>query len=151
MNASTILHLNPTATEIAYHIIKQSSDEEIVAEFVKRYRVDAETASQDLQDFQDRLHTLIHTPDLDPEVFLDVSRVDPHSSYLSAPLRLDCALTYQMSDGSSSVFAPVDRVKRISIRNGNHHHQSLACGSPHIVFTVVSQRFVLLFLTDSGC
>jgi organic radical activating enzyme len=137
LNASTILHLNPTATEIAYHIIKESSDEEIIGEFVKRYRVDAETAAQDLQDFKDRLHTLIHTPDLDPEVFLDVTRVDPHSSYLSAPLRLDCALTYQMSDGSSSVFAPVDRVKR-NLDTDEWKtiiNKAWQAGIPHIVFT----------------
>jgi organic radical activating enzyme len=137
LNASTILHLNPTATEIAYHIIQQTPENQIVAEFVKRYKVDAETAIADVQDFKDRLHSLIHTPDLDPEMFLDVDRVDLHSTDLSAPLRLDCALTYQMSDGSTSQYAPTDRVTRNldteewkSIIN-----KAWQAGIPHVVFT----------------
>jgi organic radical activating enzyme len=137
LNASTILHLNPTATEIAYHIIRQTPEEEVVSEFVRRYRIDEETAKADIQDFKDRLHTLIHTPDLDPEVFLDVSRVDPHSHSLSAPLRLDCALTYQMSDGTLSNFAPTDRVTR-NLDTSEWQQiieKAGQAGIPHIVFT----------------
>jgi organic radical activating enzyme len=137
LNASTILHLNPTATEIAYHFIQNTPDEELVAEFIKRYQVDAETAKTDIADFKERLHTLIHMPDLDPEIFLDVARVDPHSHDLSAPLRLDCAVTYQMSDGSVSQYAPTDRVTR---NLDTEEWKSILvkaweAGIPHVVFT----------------
>lgn len=137
LNASTILHLNPTATEIVYHMIRQTPDEEIVSEFSKRYQIDPETATNDLRDFKERLHTLIHTPDLDPEVFLDVSRVDPHSHSLSAPLRLDCALTYQMSDGSLSHYAPSDRVTRNLDTSEwlQIIEKAWQAGIPHVVFT----------------
>jgi hypothetical protein len=137
LNASTILHLNPTATEVAYHIIQQTPEDQILAEFVKRYKVDQETAKSDIQDFKDRLHSLIHTPDLDPEMFLDMDRIDPHSTDLTAPLRLDCALTYQMSDGSTSQYAPIDRVAR----NLDTEEwktildKAWQAGIPHIVFT----------------
>lgn len=137
LNASTILHLNRTATEIAYHIIQGTPDTEVISEFTRRYQIDVETATTDINIFKERLHTLIHTPDLDPEVFLDVSRVDPHSHGLSAPLRLDCALTYQMSDGSLSHYAPTDRVARnldtaewIQIIE-----KAWQAGIPHIIFT----------------
>lgn len=137
LNASTILHLNPTATEVAYHVIQQTPDEEIISEFVKRYRVDAEVAKADIQDFKDRLHTLIHEPDLDPEVFLDVSRVDPHSHDLSAPLRLDCAVTYQMSDGTTSQYAPTNRVARnLDTEEWKQIiNKAWQAGIPHIIFT----------------
>jgi uncharacterized radical SAM superfamily Fe-S cluster-containing enzyme len=137
LNASTILHLNPTATEIAYHIIQQTPEEEVISEFVNRYQVDAETAKADINDFKERLHTLIHTPDLDPEVFLDVTRVDLHSHELSAPLRLDCAVTYQMSDGSTSQYAPTDRVSRnLDTEEWKKIiEKAWQVGIPHIVFT----------------
>jgi len=137
LNASTILHLNPTATEIVYHMIRQTPDEEIISEFGKRYQIDPETATNDISEFKERLHTLIHTPDLDPEVFLDVSRVDPHSHSLSAPLRLDCALTYQMSDGSLSHYAPADRVTR-NLDTSEWFQiidKAWQAGIPHVVFT----------------
>ena len=137
LNASTILHLNPTATEVAYHVIQQTPEEGIIAEFVKRYRVDAETARTDIQDFKGRLHSLINQPDLDPEVFLDVNRVDPHSHDLSAPLRLDCAVTYQMSDGTTSQYAPTNRVARNLDTDEWKQiiNKAWQAGIPHIIFT----------------
>jgi hypothetical protein len=112
LNASTVLHLNPTAAEFANHLIKQTPLETIISETVKRYQVTPEVAAQDFNDFKDRLESLVLTPDLDPETFLDFARVDLHNQKWSAPLRLDCAVTYQVSAGSSTQYAPLYRVKR---------------------------------------
>ncbi|MBA4375479.1 MAG: hypothetical protein C0401_04810 [Anaerolinea sp.] len=137
LNASTIMHLNTTAAEFAYHLIKQTPVEIVVAEVMKRYRVTPEEAAQDFQDFKDRLESLVSTPDLDPETFLNIDRVDLHQHKMSAPLRLDCALTYQVSEGSASVYAPVDRVKQLL--DTKEWKQILKnawdAGIPHIVFT----------------
>ena len=95
VNASTILHLNPTATEYAYHFIKGTAPEEAAREISKRYRISKGSALEDFQDFAERIHTLIDTPDLDPVSYLNFERVAPHSTDLTAPVRLDCALTYQ--------------------------------------------------------
>ena len=137
LNASTILHLNATATEIAYHLIKGTPEDVVINELEKRYRVDAEIARQDYSDFKERLHSLIHTPDLDPETFLDFERVDLHSTDISAPLRLDCALTYQMSNGEASMYAPVDRVKRnLDTEEWKQIlEKAWKAGIPHVVFT----------------
>jgi len=137
LNASTILHLNPTAVEFAYHLIKQTPVETVLSEVMKRYQVTQEMAEKDFQDFKERLETLVATPDLDPETFLDMERVDVHSQNDSAPMRLDCALTYQVSEGSSELFAPVDRVKRML--DSEEWKQILKnawdAGIPHVVFT----------------
>src|SRR3990172_71905 len=88
VNASTVLHLNPTATEFAFHMIKGTSAEVAAREVSARYNINRITAQQDFVEFRDRLQTMIHTPDLDPITFLDFERVAPHSSDLTAPLRL---------------------------------------------------------------
>lgn len=137
LNASTILHLNPTATEIAYHLLQQTPEEEAIKEMGKRYSVDELVIREDFANFKERLHTLIHTPDLDPETFLDVERMELHASEISAPLRLDCALTYQLSNGEESIYAPVDRVTR---NLDTEEWKSILgkawqAGIPHIVFT----------------
>jgi organic radical activating enzyme len=80
---------------------------------------------------------LIHSPDLDPETFLDVERLELHEKEISAPLRLDCALTYQLSNGEASIYAPVDRVTR---NLDTEEWKSVLAkawnvGIPHIVFT----------------
>lgn len=112
VNAATVLHLNSTAAEYAYHLIKGTPPEEVAKELSRRYRVSRDTALHDFQDFRDRIHALIHTPDLDPVVFLDFERVAPHSAELTAPLRLDCALTYRLPPGAKVEYAPTKRVDR---------------------------------------
>src|SRR5512140_2152089 len=83
VNASTVLHLNPTAAEYAYHFIQGSAAEDVAREVSKRYRVSRETALSDYRDFADRVQTLLTTPDLDPVTYLDFERIAPHSAALS--------------------------------------------------------------------
>ena len=96
VNAATVLHLNPTAAEFAFHMMKGTTPEETANQIAKRYRISRAEAQKDYQDFRDRVQTMIHTPDLDPTTYLDFERVAPHSKELTAPLRLDCALTYRL-------------------------------------------------------
>src|SRR5512143_667938 len=71
VNAATVLHLNPTAAEYAYHFIQGSEPDAAAREVAARYRVKREIALKDYQDFADRIKTLLTTPDLDPVTFLD--------------------------------------------------------------------------------
>jgi hypothetical protein len=112
VNASTILHLNQTAAELAYHLIKQTPEDQMVHEIVGRYRVSHQQARQDFRLLNDRIQTLINTPDLDPEMYLDFERTAPHTQKLSAPYRLDCALTYRLTSGLDDSLAPTKRVDR---------------------------------------
>ena len=156
INASTILHLNPTATEIAYHLIQKTPEEDAFKEMMKRYRVDDLVIREDFANFKDRIHSIIHTPDLDPETFLDVDRLELHDKEISAPLRLDCAFTYQLSNGEASIFAPADRVQRESGFRGmeNHLEQSLAGGYPAYCLyrrrTHLASRFTRVGSGSSG-
>jgi len=111
INAKTVLHLNQTAAEMAYHIVKGDSAETTAGAISKRYSVNPTQALQDTQDIEERIHTIIHSPAIDPVTFLDFERVDPYSSEISAPYRLDCAITYKTGDESTTI-APIDRVKR---------------------------------------
>lgn len=137
VNASTILHLNPTAAEYALHFIKGTPPSEAARDISKRYRVSKGIALEDYTDFAERIQTLLDTPDLDPVSFLDFERVPPHSGNLTAPLRLDCALTYQLPAGTSAEHAPVKRVEREL--NTEEWQQVLdiawQAGVPHVTFT----------------
>jgi organic radical activating enzyme len=112
VNAATVLHLNPTATEYAYHLIKGSQPEEAARQVASRYNINRASALQDYVEFRDRIQALVHTPDLDPVADLKFERVSPHSQTLSAPLRLDCALTYKLPAGADTSNAPTKRVDR---------------------------------------
>lgn len=137
LNASTVLQLNATAAEYAYHFIHGTELEDAATQIASRYRVSKDIARQDYQDFLDKIETLISTPDLDPVSFLDMDRVAPHSADLMAPLRLDCALTYRLREDSNAEYAPAKRVDRELTAEEWRAilDKAWQAGIPHVTFT----------------
>ena len=137
INAKTVLHLNQTASELAFYMINGEKQADIPAIIAGRYDVPITNAKEDLDNFLEKLDTLIQTEDIDPVSYLDLERVEPYSQKISAPYRLDCALTYQVSSGTDSTAAPTDRVsKDLTIAEwkkvlSNAFH----AGVPHVIFT----------------
>jgi hypothetical protein len=137
LNASTVMHLNPTATECAYHLVKGTSDDEAAKSIATRYRVRVSQAKKDYRELKEHLLTLINTPDLDPVTYLNFDRFAPYSQPVSAPFRLDCALTYQLPDGINPEHAPTKRVDReLSTDEWKSIlDKAWQAGIPHVVFT----------------
>jgi organic radical activating enzyme len=136
INARTVLHLNQTAAEMAFHLVKNEPLENTAKLIAKRYNVPQQKAFEDTREFQDRIQTIVETPTLDPVTFLDFDRVDPYSKELSAPYRLDCALTYQTVDENPQS-TPTDRVKRELVTDEWKVilQKAWQAGIPQIVFT----------------
>lgn len=137
VNASTILHLNPTAAEYAFYLVQNLPEDQVAKNMAARYRVPQEKALQDYRDFKDRIDTLISTPDLDPVTFLDFERQEPFSGEISAPYRLDCALTYRLPEGAAPAAAPTDRVTRELTTDEwkTVLDKAWNAGIPHVIFT----------------
>lgn len=137
VNASTVLHLNETATEFAYHLIKQTPEDVTSRSVAKRYRVSKEQALQDFSSLKEQIGILIETEDLDPITYLGFDRQEPYSTTVSAPYRLDCAVTYQVPDEAADEIAPGERVNR---ELTTEEWQSILkktwdAGIPHVIFT----------------
>ncbi len=137
VNASTVLHLNPTAAEFALHFIRDTAPSQAAKEIAGRYRISQAQAEKDYIDFMERIETLIQAEDLDPVSYLDFERVAPNSAELTAPLRLDCALTYRLPSGADPLNAPEKRVERelTTAEWTSILDKAWAYGVPHIVFT----------------
>jgi MoaA/NifB/PqqE/SkfB family radical SAM enzyme len=150
LNAATVLQLNPTAAEYAFHFVKGTEPDEAAKQISKRYQVDKKTALADFQNFTDQIHELVSTPDLDPVSFLNFERVAPHSA--GTTLRLDCALTYRLPENTQAQYAPVKRVDReLSTDEWKTiMDKAWAAGIPHVVFTggEATLREDLLMLID---
>ncbi len=96
INASRILHLNQTAAEYARLVLEGVGEDAAVRGIVRRYRVDADTARADFRHMREQIETLSRGDGtVCPIVGLDVERVDPFSVSLTAPYRMDLALTYR--------------------------------------------------------
>jgi hypothetical protein len=137
LNASTVLHLNQTAAEYALQWVHGAKPDEAARAIASRYRVKRDQALADYHGFLDQMENLIQTPDLDPEMYLGFERRDPYSADLSAPYRLDCALTYRLPEGDNAHYAPVERAAReLSAAEWQAIlDKAWAAGVPHVVFT----------------
>ncbi len=136
VNAATVLHLNRTAAEFAYHLVIQTPPDQMARQISRRYKINPETARQEFQDFVDRIETLATTPDLDPETYLDFDRARPFTE-ISAPYRIDCALTYRLTQTDQPEAAPVERVDReLSTQEWQTIlDKAWKAGIPQVVFT----------------
>lgn len=136
INAATVLHLSRTATEYAYLLVQGKSENEAAEFIASRYRISFKQALQDYADFLERIDTLVTIPDLDPVTYLEFDRKPPYSE-LSAPLRLDCALTYQLPANTDQNLAPTKRVKHeLSTSEWKTIlDKAWQIGIPHIIFT----------------
>lgn len=137
VNAATILHLNQTATEYAYNLVQGNSEFEVAEAIASRYRVSYDKALNDYSEFLEQIDTLVTLPDLDPVAFLGFERTRPYTGDLSAPYRLDCALTYQLPPGVDPQFAPHERASRELSQSEWESilEKSWSAGIPHIIFT----------------
>lgn len=137
VNAATILHLNQTAAEYAYHLVTGSSNIQAARSVAARYRISAHQAMQDYRDFTERIDTLVSVPDLDPVTFLDFDRREPFAVQPSAPYRLDCALTYRLPSQADAAAAPSERARReLSTEEWEQIlDKAWQAGIPHVVFT----------------
>jgi hypothetical protein len=137
INASTVLHLNQSAAEYAYHVVKDTSPMKAARVVSHRFRVKEERAYLDYLAMKQKIETLATTPDVDPVSFLELERREPYATKLSAPYRLECALTYRDPEAGGSKIAPIERVKReLTFEEWKIIlDKAWNAGIPHVIFT----------------
>ncbi len=137
INARTTLHLNKTAAEFAYYLVHGASQKTILDQLSDRYNAKRELLQTDYQQFLDTIESMAKTEDLDPQTFFDIDRTDPYSKEISAPYRLDCALTYRQNEKNTVEVVPSDRVRRELLTSEWHQilQKAWNAGIPHVIFT----------------
>ena len=136
-NASTVLHLNPTAAEHAALYLQGFSEEAAAAWIASRYRVGRGRARRDTESLRDQIESLAGRRDQDPVVGLGLERAEPFAGALTAPYRLDLALTYRMD--AHGRIDPLARRRVDRELSTDEWKQVLrkawAAGIPHVTFT----------------
>src|SRR5512142_329312 len=137
MNASRVMHLNPTAAFMAWLILEEKTKEERVRAVISRYSVGKKQAESDLASFLFQLEELIRPDGACPIHELDLESVMPFSSRPSAPYRMDLALTYRCNNDCAHCYNARER----NFPELDTEHWKLildqlwSLGVPHIVFT----------------
>jgi radical SAM protein with 4Fe4S-binding SPASM domain len=95
INAKTVLYLNETAAAHVYYFMQGMPTEKAVQRIRSIYRVSEETARNDHERLLYAISTLAQTEQVCPISYLGVEKVEPFSQELSAPIRMDLALTFR--------------------------------------------------------
>ncbi|HEM61852.1 MAG TPA: radical SAM protein [Chloroflexi bacterium] len=137
INASKVLHLNQTATEHAKLILQGKDVDAAVKEIRSRYRVSKDRARADYEHLRDNIRVLATTDDICPISYLDVERIEPFDTPVSAPYRMDLALTYRCN--ADCVHCYVGRPRDMESLRTEQWKEVIEklwdLGIPHVVFT----------------
>lgn len=111
INASKILHLNQTAAEMAKHLVEGDDDETVIQSLAARYRgASRERLRADYSTLKQKIQTLAASDDICPITYLDVERIEPFCTPVSAPYRMDLALTYKCDNACGHCYLPRGRM-----------------------------------------
>ena len=105
INANTVLYLNETATAHAFYFMQGMTTDEAVANIRSIYRVNRKTARTDYERLIYTISTLAQTEEICPISFLDLEKVEPFTHELSAPIRVDLALTFRCQNNCNHCYA----------------------------------------------
>lgn len=137
VNANRVMHLNRTATYMAYQYMNGSPTEDVIKSLVGSYKIDHTTAVHDYAQFADTLKELMSPLGSCPIHELEIDITTPFSEMPSSPYRMDLALTYRCNNDCLHCYnarerthpeLPTDEWKKIIDRVWKY-------GIPHIVFT----------------
>jgi len=95
INAKTVLYLNETAAAHVYYFTQGMPTEKAAHRIRSTYRVSEDTARKDHERLIYAISTLAQTQEVCPISYLGVEKVEPFSQDLSAPIRMDLALTFR--------------------------------------------------------
>lgn len=137
VNASSVMHLNPTATFMAWLILEGKTEQESIRAITARYSVSRGQAKNDLISLQYQLDELVRPDGACPVHELELEALMPFSARPTAPYRMDLAVTYRCNNECAHCYNARERnfpelttelwFKIID--------QLWALGVPHLVFT----------------
>jgi len=137
INASRVLFLNPTAADLVSLFIEGKDEKDVVNTMRRHYKVDEETVLKDYQEVLFVVNTFAKTPDVCPVSYLGVEKIEPFQKELSAPYRMDLALTYRCDNNCVHCYAGGPReTKELTTEEWFKVIDRIyELGIPHVVFT----------------
>ena len=137
LNANRIVHLNPTATLMAFLSLEKEPTADAIKIIKSKYRVSLKKASEDYNNFLSDFELIIR-PDSCPICVVDNIEIStPFSTMPTAPYRMDLAITYRCNNNCSHCYNERPRdYQEISTDQWKTIIDKIwELGIPHIVFT----------------
>lgn len=137
VNASRVVHLNPTAARMAFLCLEEVPEEQAVRQITRWYSVPASQARQDYDQVASQIAGLTRPEGACPVHDLEIETIRPFSARPSAPYRMDLALTYRCNNDCAHCYNARPRsFGEISTGDWKRILDRLwDLGIPHVVFT----------------
>jgi radical SAM protein with 4Fe4S-binding SPASM domain len=136
IDASKVLHLNPTAVDFAWLILRGYSDREAIRRMRSRYSVSADIALRDYESVRNALDCMLSDVPVCPVTFLGLDRIEPFTTPVSAPYRADLALTYACNISCSHCYNESRDKPEMDAESWRKVMNRLwDIGIPHVCFT----------------
>src|SRR3972149_5504333 len=137
VNASSVMHLNPTAALMAYLVLEHADEKEAVKTIQREYRVSRKQARADLASFRQQLSELIRPDGACPIHELGLESLMPLSARPSAPSRMGLSVTHRCNNDCAHCYNARERnFPELGAEEWFKILDQLwALGVPHVVFT----------------
>jgi radical SAM protein with 4Fe4S-binding SPASM domain len=137
INASSVMHLNPTAALMAWMILEGKSETETIKALSKKWKVESKQLGDDFSAFHFQLSNLIRPDGACPIHELELDTTMPFSARPTAPYRMDLAITYRCNNDCAHCYNARERnFPELGTEQWFKILDQLwALGIPHIVFT----------------
>ncbi len=137
VNASRIMHLNPTAARMAYYVLQKIPQDAALKSLAKYYNASAAQLLIDYTQVADQLNELIKPDGACPIHDLNLEITPPFSTRPSAPYRMDLAVTYRCNNDCAHCYnARARDFPELSTQKWHLVLDKLwSIGIPHVVFT----------------
>lgn len=137
VNASRIMHLNPTATVMAYLILQKTPQESAISTLTNTFDAPSDQILIDYTQTANQIHELIKPDGACPIHDLDLEVLPPFTTRPSAPYRMDLALTYRCNNDCTHCYNARSRdYPELTTLSWHHILDKLwSIGIPHVVFT----------------
>jgi radical SAM protein with 4Fe4S-binding SPASM domain len=137
VNASRVMHLNPTAAFMARLALEETAEKEAIRRLTSQYKVAASQARSDYAQFAANLDQLLRPDGACPIHELDLEITAPFTARPSAPYRMDLALTYRCNNDCAHCYnaRPRDFAELPTAVWKSILDRLWDLGIPHIVFT----------------
>lgn len=136
LDASRVIHLNPVAVDMSWLILSGLSDRDILSSLRNRYLVRRKRVAGDLEEFRKVLDDILETGAGEPISFFNMEITEPFQTRVSAPYRMDLALTYRCNLNCGHCYNQrTDGPELSTARWKEVLDRIWGLGVPHVIFT----------------
>jgi radical SAM protein with 4Fe4S-binding SPASM domain len=104
IDAYRVVHLNPTATTMVKYFLDDYPETQINRRLAATFHIPKTKAGRDYHSLLEKINLLINRSDICPVTFFDIDKIEAFQTPVSAPYRMDLALTYRCNINCSHCY-----------------------------------------------